>query len=485
VLGFPAKAAPDMTRSRALVGLLALAGCVFGTTVADERKEGRAIARDVEALIGLYPSPAQKWASSVGMRLVSRLGSRDQDRWDFAFDVVDQVEPNAFAIPGGHVYVSRGLLALITTEDELACVLGHEITHVTERHSTARARKAVLPGILTLPGRLVGVVNTDLGNLVAAPFEALGDLRLAHYSRSQEAEADSQGAKLAARAGYDPRALATILERLEKDATRLMGKEHKPSFFDDHPDTPTRVKDVESEAAELTWVKEPPLERWPEILATLDGLPWGENPAVGVFRENRFLHPDLGFAVEFPAGWRTVNTPSFAGATRGENAVVVISVTGSSDDPAKQGRAFAARLRDQDVTPDEELPLVVNGYPAYLVRVSEARSDVRAYLVWVRMGGLTYRFLALGPDRERPVLWATIESLRPINDLERRSIEVVRLRSVVTEKAGTIADATETSGNVWPADYTAMVNGVREDLVLAAGVPVKIARREPYAGPER
>lgn len=108
-------------------------------------------------------------------------------RWPFRFQIVNQSEPNAFAIPGGGIYVSRGLLALVEREDELAGVLAHEIAHVTQRHSAKQQRKGILPGLLSLPGNVVGnVVGEDLGALINAPIDTVGGAWLSHYSRSQE-----------------------------------------------------------------------------------------------------------------------------------------------------------------------------------------------------------------------------------------------------------------------------------------------------------
>jgi predicted Zn-dependent protease len=468
-----------------VLGGLGLGGCVYATTPADERRAGAEMAQKVETRIGLYRAPAKAWVSAVGERLVGRLDPDERSDWNFDFDVVDQVEPNAFALPGGPIYVSRGLLALVTNEDELACVLGHEITHVTQRHATARAEKGFLPSLLTVPGRLVGVLSPALGNVVAAPFEVLGDLRLAHYSREQESEADRVGARLAASAGYDPRALATILDRLEKDATRLAGSEREPSFFDDHPSTPSRVADVNHEAATIVRVARPPMKSWPEILATLDGLPWGENPARGVFRRELFLDPDEGFVLGFPAGWRTVVTPVLAGATRADQAVVAIAVAGIDADPETAAKAFVARLRRDGTEPIEDRPIEGHGFPGHLVGVADPDSDMLGYLAWVRMGTLTRRLIGIGHRSDRPAIMTTIESLRPITEEERASIQIVRVRSARAAEGESLARLRERSGDVWPVTYTALLNGRDEGSPLLAGQLVKIGVREVYVPAER
>jgi predicted Zn-dependent protease len=471
-----------MIRTRMLLGLILLAGCLR-PNVAEERDLGHTLSQKVEENMGLYPTRARGWCAAVGERLVANLDAKDRDRWTFSFDVVDAEEPNAFALPGGPIYVSRGLLALVVTEDELAGILGHEITHVTERHSTAWARRAVLPTILTIPGRVVGVViDESLGDLVNAPVRLLGGLELARYSREQETEADGKGSSLAAKAGYDPRALGTILARIEKDAMRITGEKRKESYFDDHPSTPTRIADLDRSASRLRWTSSPPRMRWPDILATLDGLAWGPNPGKGVFVGQRFLHPDLGIAVRFPEGWKTVNSASAAGATHDADAVIVLATASSGADPSEHGRAFAQRMRKKGMKVDEEKSLVVNENAAYVVRVSSTRSSSRGFSLWVRMGRATYQLVGLGPAADQEALWKAATSLRPITPEERGSITVMRLRTERAAGEETLARLIETSRVVWSPSYTALANGTEETAYLRPGALVKVAVRTPYEG---
>src|SRR5947207_3132855 len=214
-------------------------------------EQGAEAAKQVEQQIGLYSLPkADVYLGELGARLAATV---NDPRWKFTFQIVDQDEPNAFAIPGGGIYVSRGLLALVKREDELAGVLAHEIAHVTQRHSARQQRKGFLPGLLSLPGNVVGnVVSEDLGALINAPIDTVGGAWLNHYSRGQESEADRIGIRTAAQAGYAPIALADILSRLEQDAASQTGQEHRFSIFDSHPMTGTRMKDIRSRAAALT-----------------------------------------------------------------------------------------------------------------------------------------------------------------------------------------------------------------------------------------
>jgi predicted Zn-dependent protease len=274
----------------------------FGPSAQRDVAQGEEVAKLVEEQIGLYSSPkAEAWLSEVGGRLVAVV---NDPRWKFSFQIVDQPEPNAFAIPGGGLYVSRGLLTLINREDELAGVLGHEMAHVTQRHSARQQRKGILPGLLALPGNVVGnVVGENLGALINAPIDTVGSAWLSRYNRSQETESDQIGIRTAAQAAYDPAALGVILGRIEAAVASQGSQDRRFSIFDSHPMTSTRLSDIQRRAAQLT-----PASRSPAagdaaaLFAKLDGLWWGENPEAGVFRKDEFLQAAAGFTLNFTAG---------------------------------------------------------------------------------------------------------------------------------------------------------------------------------------
>lgn len=150
--------------------IVALNTLVGGQNIKLDKELGAQNAQMVESQMGIYPHKEMNaYVEAIGQRLVAEL---DDPMFDYQFQIVDDPIPNAFALPGGYVYVTRGILSLITTEDELACVMAHEIIHVTRRHSIKQLRNSILPRMLELPGKIIGnVVNEDLGNLLTAPVE--------------------------------------------------------------------------------------------------------------------------------------------------------------------------------------------------------------------------------------------------------------------------------------------------------------------------
>ncbi|MCK4857826.1 MAG: M48 family metalloprotease, partial [candidate division Zixibacteria bacterium] len=230
-----------------------LSRCVTGPgeltlqSVEADRKLGQETAQLVAEQIGIVDDADMTvYLNAIGQQLVR---AHTDQRFDYSFQIVDQFEPNAFAVPGGYIFVSRGLLVLTNSEDELANVIGHEVIHVSRRHIARQMAKQRVPSLLSLPGRVVGrVVSQNIGALLNAPIDTLGAAYIAKHSRADEFEADRLGQRLSAQTGYDPLALAPVLDRLEQESQLRTEEQRRPGFFDTHPTTPDRVSRVTRDA---------------------------------------------------------------------------------------------------------------------------------------------------------------------------------------------------------------------------------------------
>ena len=456
---------------------------LFAPPVKRDIEQGAEVAKLVEQQIGLYSLPeTQAYLQQVGGRLAATV---NDSRWKFSFQIVDQEEPNAFAIPGGGIYISRGLLSLLQREDELAGILAHEIAHVTQRHSARQQRKGILPGLLSLPGNVVGsVVSENLGSLINAPIDTVGGAWLSHYSRSQESESDRIGIHTAAQSGYEPTALADILQRLEQDVASQTGKERRFSIFDSHPMTETRLKDIRRRAAALTpAAKSRFAPDTASLFAKLDGLWWGENPEAGVFHKNQFLQPTIGFTITFPDGWKHRNTPRYLISVHPEKeAMLMLAVAGPATDPEVIGQKFIARMRSKArVDPVSTRKESFGEFPAFVVTYLDKSGRAPTYLhfAWVAMTGNTYQLVGLAPEKHRDTLKNAALTLRPLTPAERASVSGKRLRVATARQAERLEDLAARTGNVWSATYTALVNGLAPDVVLQSGQLLKIAHTEP------
>jgi predicted Zn-dependent protease len=446
-----------------------------------EREVGLKEAQEVERTVGLVRERRQvEYVEGVGGRL-ARAAGRPDITWQWS--VADDTEANAFALPGGWAYITRGLLALANREDEIAGVLAHEIAHVTERHAANRvARATPLAVLFGVPSGLLGMVSPTLGEIVGGAGQVVSGLALAPYSREQENDADRIGATLAARAGWDPRALAGFLDTLER-AEALAGAAGSKgqSFFATHPSTPDRVARIAALAASMPRASVPPIAGTrAALLGRLDGLVIGDNPAHGVFRGRLFLHPDLDLAVEMPAGWKPANNPAAAGAMApGEDAVVLLTVVGPGADPVAGARANG--LSDAQVQRLRRLQ--ISGLPAATVNAT-ARDGTRAALTWIAHRKRIFRVTGLcdgaGWERYRPTFESAAASFRPLRPEERGRFVESRLRVRPARAQETVAQVLARGGSTWSPAQAAVANGVAADRRLEPGWPVKVAVSESY-----
>jgi predicted Zn-dependent protease len=433
----------------------------------DDVRAGEEAEREAIAELGLLTDPSlQDYVDALGRRVARAAPAQG---FAYRFRVVDQWPPNAFSLPGGAIFVSRGLLALSNSEDELANVLAHEIVHASERH--AAGRQAVARGL--------------------SPFSLgfLGAAEVAAYARDQERSADAGGQRLAAAAGFDPRAMGDFLRSLEKIEILRMGAARLPTFLDTHPGATERVAATATLAQQLAWTRRPDALDRAGYLHRLEGLVLGANPREGVLRGGRFLHPDLDLAVNFPEGWRIANgTTAVVALSPSADARFSLQFAGRGDDPgvpaaaflAGPARAFRAQIAQAE-------PLRLGCCDAYQVRghVSTREGGISAQLTWLAWRGDLYLIsaAALGPVAQKYFgrARAVARSFRPLSEEERRSIEVERLRLAVAEAGETLPQLLARTGSSWDVQRAAIANDVVATARLEGDSLLKIAVREPYA----
>ena len=467
------------------IGFLSTIGCGAALQSVEKDKElGRDTAKQVETAMGIYQNAkATQYVDQIGARLVE---VNPDKTFDYRFGIVDQYIPNAFALPGGYVYVSRGILALTNNEDELAGIVGHEIIHVSRRHSAKQMAKARVPGLLALPGAVVGgMVSESLGNLMLAPVAVMGGAYLASLSRQDEFESDQLGQQLAAQAGYDPSALADILNRLNAFTEAYTGKKRIPGFFDTHPSTPDRVDRVLKDAQRISWQRQQGVaNNAAGHLKRLDGLLVGDDPALGVFQDNNFLHPKLNFFIRFPPDWKSLNNPQavFAVAPK-EDGLVVLSLAGQGTDPTQTAEeAIKLLYKKYRFTPSKSEATTIGNLPAHEVIYVDASGQEPVYMnfLWIAYQDLIYQIIGLAPERYLPLIRETAISFRPLRDKERATIKEARLRVVPARSGESLSQLSARTRNVWDSKTTAIINGLDEKKPLKKGRLIKIAVEQPY-----
>ncbi len=263
---------------------------------------------------GAYGDPRMTaYINDLGQQLAANSQLAGQQ--SFTFTLLDSPDVNAFAAPGGYVYITRGIMALANSEAEIAGVIGHEIGHVAGRHSAQRGTRQQIAGIGALAATLGAAVLGADGSTIRQVGQ-MGNLAargsVASFSRQQELEADTLGIEYMTEAGYDPLALAAILDGMKDQAAlhaRLSGKDYDPNsvgFFASHPATGQRVQRSAQLAGQTGAAGSRPRNE-DRYMQLIDGMIYGDSPDQGYVRNNTFWHPDLGFAFDVPQGWDLIN----------------------------------------------------------------------------------------------------------------------------------------------------------------------------------
>jgi predicted Zn-dependent protease len=276
---------------------------------AQEIELGKSMDGEVRREMGVYDDPElQRYVEDIGLRL-ARSSQRPNLPWHFA--VVDEPAINAFALPGGFIYITRGILPYLHNEAQLAGVLGHEIGHVTARHSAQQYTKATTAGI--------GVTLLSIFVPEARPFQNLTETALGvmflKYGRDDELEADRLGVDYTAQTGWNPAGVGGMLRTLARLEEADGSRRGVPNWLSTHPAPADRVEQVQQYIAKASvrpvgTAGTSGRADEAEFLRHVDGIVYGDSPSEGVVRGNAFLHPDLRLAIEFPRGWEIQNTKS-------------------------------------------------------------------------------------------------------------------------------------------------------------------------------
>jgi len=392
-----------------------------------EIQMGREAAQQAQRSIGLVQDDAlQEYVHRVGTSLAA-LSERPNLPWTFR--VVDDPTPNAFALPGGFIFITRGLLTYMDSEAELASVLGHEIAHVTARHGVQQISRAQLAqlglglGMILVPEiqQFQGLLGTGL------------QLLFLKHGRDAEREADKLGFGYALEGGFDVREMGDIFATLQQIA-ETEGRSPLPAWASTHPDPGARIAAVEKRVAALEVPLDDKRLGREDFLNRIDGLIFGNNPRQGFFENNVFLHPDLAFRIEFPEGWRTQNLPQavLAGAPE-QDAVMQLTLAPGTPEEAMQ--RFISQEGVRTSTPSRER---INSLPALLTQFAAQtqQGTIQGVVALIRHGDATYEIVGFTPagryaGRERAFL-QTIGSFAPVDDprvlnVRPRRIDVVEL----------------------------------------------------------
>ncbi|MGD8494997.1 MAG: M48 family metalloprotease [Gemmatimonadales bacterium] len=441
-----------------------------------EIQMGQEAQQQVNAQMGLYDDQAlQAYVDSVGQALAA-TSERPNLPWSFA--IVDDPVINAFALPGGPVYLARGIMAYFNSEAEMASVLGHEIGHITARHSVEQISRAQLAQIGFVAGMVAVPELRPFGDVLSG---GLGLLFL-KYSRDDESQADLLGHRYMLRLGYDPEGAVEMFQILERQ--RQASGSGIPEWQSSHPNPGNRVEAARERVQEDG--NPGGIVRRDPYLHRIEGLVYGPDPREGYFRDDRFIHPDMRFRLDFPSGWQRQNTPMVVQAMSPDKDAVVELTIVPDKTPAQAAAEFwdiqgLQRLGSSNQT--------VNGLPAVLGRFRVTRQQGQALeglVMFVEHRGQTFRVLgyttADRAGRYSPTFERTLGSFAPETDARLLDVEPKRIDVIELPESMSVESFNQRYPSTIEFQDVLMLNGWSEGQRLAAG---SLAKRVVGSGGPR
>ncbi len=437
------------------------------------------IGQEQDALIrqemGVYNDAGlQSYVNSIGMTL-AKLSERPNLPWHFT--VVDQAAINAFALPGGYIYITRGILPFLDNEAELAGVLGHEIGHVTARHAAQQYTRSV--------GGQVGLVALGIFVPAARPFGDLGAAALGvlflKYGREDELQADSLGARYETSANWDPAGVPGMLSTLGRLDEASGDTKGVPNWLSTHPDPLSRVKEIQPQVDTLKAGRGAMMRDREVLLQRVDGLMYGDNPDQGIVRGTTFQHPVLRFRVDFPAAWDVQNSPAQV-AAKAPNADTFMILQGVEKPSGGDIREIALnhmktagfQMGQGDLATFNGLPSYVGIYQgqveslgAVTVRAAHIPYNKQVYLV----AGIAGQSAFAQVDQ---TFLTTIRSFKALTAGEAENIRPNRVDLYVVRAGDTWASIAERSGGAVKAASLAIMNHAEVTSTPQLGTRIKI-----------
>ncbi len=462
----------------------------YGYSWEQELKLGKEADQQIQQQFGVYDDhEALEYVKQVGQKVLEVSHMRREDtpsqyqNTEFHFRLLDSPVVNAFALPGGYVYVTRGLMSHLNNEAQLAVVLGHEIGHVAARHSSQRAFEQQMGQIALLGGAVAGqeLLGIPGGNILDLGSTAAQFLFM-RYSRDDERESDGLGVEYAAKQEYRAAEGAEFFTSLR----RISEKEGQsiPGFLSTHPDPEEREESIPRVAEE--WREkgfEQTIDNKDSYMNSIDGMVFGENPRQGFTENGRFYHPDLEFQFSYPDSWTLINQTTQVGIiSPDEDAISVLTIDSESQSPKASVADF---LSQEGFTIDRQQSVNHDGLDAYQATALATGEDGTEYgfLVYaVDYDGNIYRFISYTLrdrfDTYLPNFEETSRSFDELNDREILNIEPARLQATRTDRSGPFSSFLPDNlpMDIQPEDI-AIVNQVNLDDTIEEGTWIKIPRQ--------
>jgi predicted Zn-dependent protease len=464
-----------------LVGALALCSCFRNPATgkmqldllseSQEVELGKQAKQEAEQAYGVYKEKPElnQYVSDIGKRLSAESG-RPSLPW--SYEIVDDASVNAFALPGGPVFITRGILGHLNTEAELAAVLGHETGHVAARHSANQMSKAQVAQLGLGIGSILSPAVASAAQVAGAGLQLL----FLKYSRDDETQADELGFRYMTKIGYDPRQMIPLFEMLDgvsKAAGAGAGK--TPEWLQTHPNPGNRLEATQQRLkTELKGSPEGMKVERDKYLSMVDGITFGEDPRQGFFKGDTFYHPDLKFQWKLPSGWAHQNTPqAVAAASPKQDAILQLSPAGKmSPDEAAQ-KIFS----QQGIKAGG--PVNVKG--AKLARGFQAQTQqgvIEGVLAFFSWQGSTYLMAGYTPQgglsNYANTFTDSMGSFSELTDSSALSVKPAKLKLVKIDRPMSVTEFHSSHPSTAKPEEVALINGVAQGGQIPAGYAKQI-----------
>jgi predicted Zn-dependent protease len=435
----------------------------------DEIAMGKQGADDVARTIGLYQNAeVQAYVNQLGLSLAKQT---ERPNLPWKFQVVDDPSVNAFALPGGYIFVTRGMMTHITNEAELASVLGHEAGHVAAKHTVQQISQQEVAQLGLGLGMALSPQVAKYGEAASAGLNIL----FLKFSRDDEKQADELGFRYALADGYDTRQMVKMFEMLQTEE-QMAGGGKLPEWQSTHPAPENRISATQArvDAASADWATKKVATS--QYLALINGMKYGEDPRQGYFKGTLFYQPDLRFQFQFPDGWMTQNSAdAVMAASKNQDAVIELRLAQGSADAAAQ-----TFLQSSGVQAGTKQRGNIHGNNAVESNFSAQTQDgstVQGIATFIEYAGRTYQILAYTTANQfagyASTFTSSAQSFAALTDPAALAVQPKQIKLEKVSRDMTLEQFNVQYPSAIPVDEVALINGLTKTSQIAAGQTVK------------
>lgn len=436
---------------------------------------------EIKAYMGVYEDPTlQRFINEKGQQMAAVSHRKNLK---YQFKIVDSPVVNAFAVPGGYVYFTRGIMAHFNNEAEFAGVLGHEIGHITARHSAKQYSNAMLAQIGLVAGSVISPTFAQYADIAGQGLSLL----FLKFGRDAESQSDKLGVEYSTKIGYDAQEMSEFFSTLDR-LREVSGSAEVPTFLSTHPDPADRERKVSKMAKDWknkTGGKSLEVGR-DSYLRMIDGIIYGDDPKQGFVENNMFYHPVMKFQFPVPAQWKVNNTPEQVQIVEPQGQAFMLLTLAEGNDLETATQALLKKYQLQPIKSARE---TVNGLNAYAIIADQAaqqgqqqQAAVRTLIYTIQYGGNIYAMIGASAKQTfngyANTFQNTMRSFAELTDQEKINREPERVRIKTVGRTSTLQSAL--TGFQTPSnrlEEVAVLNGMRLNETVQSGMLIKVIER--------